>query len=421
MVRVVEHILEVTHKEIDVIALTHEHWDHISGFVQAQSLFEQCEVGAVWTAWTEDPKRTDVEDLKERFKKKKQAVRAALERIPSNVQDRRLALYRLAIGELFGFFGGVGVAAAARTERAWKNALALGKNRYLDPTKPPIEIAEVPGLRIYCLGPPDDPELIKKRLSSKETYGKDLRSLSLAECFYAALHEQEDPAAAALAKPFDEHYQVPARKARTERWFAKRYAFDPVQEDYWRSIEHDWLAAAGELALHLDGYTNNTCLAFAIELGDDGKVMLFPGDAQVGNWLSWEKLSWRVPDASNPGRRRTVTGDDLLARTVFYKVGHHGSHNATMRERGLEKMRSPSLVAMIPVHRDTAQDQNWEFPFKPLLERLKEKARGRVLLADSTDLADIAADLGELSPEEKESFLSSVTHEELCVKYVLTP
>ena len=27
---------------------------------------------------------------------------------------------------------------------------------------------------------------------------------------------------------------------------------------------------------------------------------------------------------------------DLLHRTIFYKVGHHGSHNATLRERGLE-------------------------------------------------------------------------------------
>lgn len=33
-----------------------------------------------------------------------------------------------------------------------------------------------------------------------------------------------------------------------------------------------------------------------------------------------------------------VTAHELLARTVFYKVGHHGSHNATLRALGLELM-----------------------------------------------------------------------------------
>jgi len=43
-----------------------------------------------------------------------------------------------------------------------------------------------------------------------------------------------------------------------------------------------------------------------------------------------------------------VTGPDLLARTVFYKVGHHGSHNATLRQQGLEQMKRLK-TAVIPV------------------------------------------------------------------------
>jgi hypothetical protein len=43
-------------------------------------------------------------------------------------------------------------------------------------------------------------------------------------------------------------------------------------------------------------------------------VLLFPGDAQWGTW----KLNLDDP-------RRV----ELLGRTTFYKVGHHGSHNAT--------------------------------------------------------------------------------------------
>ena len=421
MVEVVEHILDVTKGRIDVIVLTHEHWDHISGFKQAEALFmdkARCKVGEVWTAWTEDPKRTDVAKLKERFKKKKKAVRAAMDRIPPALADQRLAAYGKAIGELFGFFGGLG-AAPGVTESTWDAALKLGKSRYLDPKKPPIELAELPGIRIYPLGPPEDPEFIKKRLSSKETYDDDVHAPSMAQNFYAALHEAEDPEAASLAQPFDLHYRIPIDDARNDDWFKQRYAFTGSDDDYWRSIEHDWLMSAGELALHLDSYTNNTCLALAIELGDGGKVMLFPGDAQVGNWLSWDELSWRVKDTSRPGSQKSITAADLLSRTALYKVGHHGSHNATMKGRGLERMGSEHLVAMIPVHRATADDQKWEFPFKALWDRLKEKARGRVLLADSEDLGDIENDWIELSEEERESFRKAVTHEKLCVKYVM--
>jgi hypothetical protein len=69
------------------------------------------------------------------------------------------------------------------------------------------------------------------------------------------------------------------------------------------------------LALDLDNATNNTSLALAIELGPGGKVLLFPADAQVGNWFSWRDQSWK------DDKGRDVTVDDLLARTVFYKVG----------------------------------------------------------------------------------------------------
>src|SRR6266699_2202355 len=68
----------------------------------------------------------------------------------------------------------------------------------------------------------------------------------------------------------------------------------------------------------LDSMTNNTSLVLAIELAD-GDVLLFAADAQVGNWLSWQDLKWTV--GTSP-----VTGPDLLKRTIFYKVGHHGSH-----------------------------------------------------------------------------------------------
>ena len=60
----------------------------------------------------------------------------------------------------------------------------------------------------------------------------------------------------------------------------------------------------------------------AIELVASGKVLLFAADAQTGNWLSWSAVKFK------DGAKL----DDLLKRTVFYKVGHHASHNATLPE-----------------------------------------------------------------------------------------
>ena len=157
----------------------------------------------------------------------------------------------------------------------------------------------------------------------------------------------------------------------------------------------------GNLALNLDSYTNNTCLAFAIEFISSKKVLLFPGDAQFSNWLSWQKLTWELPGQG--GSKEKITTKDLLERTVFYKVGHHGSHNATLKKHGLEMMTSSDLVAMIPVDRKQAASKTsktnpkgWEMPEKKLFERLLERTRGRIILADEsvdTALRDRCKDL----------------------------
>ncbi len=91
-------------------------------------------------------------------------------------------------------------------------------------------------------------------------------------------------------------------------------------------------------------------------------MLLFVADAQVGNWLSWQELTWTVGG-------KTVTGPDLLKRAIFYKVGHHGSHNATLKEKGLEQMEK-LRVAMIPVDEEMAKKKRWNhMPLKELIAR----------------------------------------------------
>jgi len=52
---VAEKIATETGGELDALVVTHEHWDHASGFVQAREAFERLRVREVWLAWTEDP------------------------------------------------------------------------------------------------------------------------------------------------------------------------------------------------------------------------------------------------------------------------------------------------------------------------------------------------------------------------------
>jgi len=237
----------------------------------------------------------------------------------------------------------------------------------------------------------------------KETYLSDsveLRALSMAP----ALNLSGDVHHAADQRhPFAYEYRRQLRGKATKtselwgetlKW--KKPTSDFFQEHYfgnrnnWRAIDGDWLAPAEQLALHLDSDTNNTSLALAVELGapGQGEVLLFPGDAQVGNWLSWREQSYTSNGI-------TVTVDDLLKRTVVYKCGHHGSHNATLKNyvrpkskeegepHGLELMND--IISLIPVDRDAADrpmPSPWRMPHGPLYKRLRSKSDRRVLRAD---------------------------------------
>jgi hypothetical protein len=153
---------------------------------------------------------------------------------------------------------------------------------------------------------------------------------------------------------------------------------DPAQS--WRCIDDDWLASFGELALDLDSDTNNTSLVLAFEFVKTGEVLLFVGDAQVGNWKSWANVEFKVP-----GREKPLAAYDLVGRTAFYKVGHHCSHNATLKKGGLELMNRDDLVAFIPLDRETAKKQGkkgWQMPAPPLLKALQRRAGERVVVSD---------------------------------------
>ena len=85
-------------------------------------------------------------------------------------------------------------------------------------------------------------------------------------------------------------------------FFQKHYgdAAPRGEDGAWRRIDFDWLARPANLALRAGDYTNNVSLVLAFDHPESDKMLLFPGDAQVGNWLSWHTIEkWHLRDGAD--------------------------------------------------------------------------------------------------------------------------
>ena len=404
---IAEDVGEATGGHLHVLVVTHEHWDHLSGFRYAREAFEALQIDEVWAAWTEDPADPDAVRLQRERDATFGAVVAAVRRMQAAPGLERQA------DEIAGLLDFVGEPdfdeeplAPQRfpsdrrvrgTAEQMDFALSLGDRvRYLRPDDAPLSFPGVDGVSVFVLGPPRDEGLLRRSdPRTGEVYDHALAGPAASDGppavdFAAAVRGGDDrgPFAPSLGVPLRALTPGPSDGGAApldpdsvdpslERFFSARYGTGNETKGEgpaWRRIDSDWLAAAEPLALRLDHDTNNTSLALAFELAD-GRVLLFPGDAQVGNWLSWHDARWTVGD-------REVTGTDLIRQTALYKVGHHASHNATLRDRGLELMGRPDLVALVPVDEAQAEQKSWAMPFGPLLDRLHAKCSGRVVRAD---------------------------------------
>jgi glyoxylase-like metal-dependent hydrolase (beta-lactamase superfamily II) len=52
MQKIVENVYETSGEKLDLVVVTHEHWDHISGFQHAEASFQAHGFDELWMAWT---------------------------------------------------------------------------------------------------------------------------------------------------------------------------------------------------------------------------------------------------------------------------------------------------------------------------------------------------------------------------------
>jgi beta-lactamase superfamily II metal-dependent hydrolase len=414
--RIGESIRMATGGHVDVAVITHEHQDHVNGITEAN--FKGVTIGEVWLAWTEDPEDPLANRLRVLFKDKLLGLIAARNRLAAAGEEGlkqahyidNLLEFELGgnkkfnlttAAALFGANGNVANSMNKKSMKLFKDRAEKGI-RYLRPHQ---EILPIPGAgsaRAFALGPPRDEEQLRDLdPQGEEAFHRfGLAAASPGNYFAAATRGGE--------APFAKRYCIALADAPADpehgEFFRGRYGNKSTPLSYmsrsfvdeenqapdnpeWRRIDDEWLYSAEQLALDMNDYTNNASLVLAFELGKGGKVLLFAADAQRGNWVSWARADW------NDGAVK-VAAKDLLARTVLYKVGHHGSHNATLN--GDRDSPTPNLAwmaqgehareftAMITAVRAWAETQKgWDHPLKSIKDALLVKASGRVFQTDT--------------------------------------
>jgi hypothetical protein len=120
---------------------------------------------------------------------------------------------------------------------------------------------------------------------------------------------------------------------------------------------------------------------------------------------------------------------ELLGRTVLYKVGHHGSHNATLKGDagddypnlgwlGLGR-HAEEFTALVPAVREWAMalDPPWDHPLPAIRRALLAKSRGRVLQTDRPP--DLNNPPNDVDAEDWKAFAKRVTVERLFFDYLI--
>ncbi|MGO6847957.1 MULTISPECIES: ComEC/Rec2 family competence protein [Rhizobium] len=428
-------IIATTEGFVDVAVVTHEHQDHVNGL--SATNFPGLKVGKVWFAWTENPEDDVANQLRKKFKDRLLGLldaRASLLGAGKTDAGETVDWYlQLELGEDPTEFDGITYRSAAAKDPAKSvNKLAMkfvrdcgsGDPDYLYPHAKPLAIPGARHARAFVLGPPHDIDKIDDLdPAGDENFGNDDHAIAAAALAAGG--------GTAKVSPFPRRHVIPLGEAFTSSYhspfFLGHYGNAVVVdvEDgaeapanaVWRRMSKDDAGDAGALALAMNNATNNASIVLAFELSKGGKVLLFAGDAQAGNWRSWS-------DADFDDAGTKITTKDLLSRTVLYKVGHHGSHNATLNgtfdsERpnlawlgqGESAQEFAAMITAVEAWAHQKPKPDWNHPLPAIKQALLEKTGGRVFQTD-TSLQQIKP-IGS-GASTWQSFLGRVKETDLC-------
>jgi beta-lactamase superfamily II metal-dependent hydrolase len=349
-----------TGHQLALIIMTHRHADHISGFATCKDVFSQFAVEKVWMSWFEDPKNDDAV----RFQSNLMGIAAHLQtqlaaRTDPEAEDL-LRLARNATGEPLAAGRGSSNAVALQVLHGGFKAPQPVVEYYQAGETPTLPASlQAAGITAQILGPPIDPELVAQMDSKNHQY-------------LANVGQQ----GSGPVVPFPPEFRTDATcypKAAFDRYSARD------TEQMLRSVMPDRLAAKARQA---DNTLNNQSLVVLFTFR--GKNLLFVGDAQWGNW---ENFLFGGPIGAGSSADLTAKSKSILGSLDFYKVGHHGSTNATPIDT-VNAMRD-GCVAMCSTEPGQygSTDRGTEVPRLPLVDALAKKTRNQLVRSDQIPAA----------------------------------
>jgi hypothetical protein len=355
MLHVAEDIEKECGGKLHAVVATHRHKDHISGFATSKGkgtgdIIARLKPDVVIQPWTEDPKAKP-KDKEGTTLSSSQAFTASLQSmhevsaaVLGQVEQMRRQNISASLVNQLSFLGDDNLANLS----AIKNLMTMGdKNFYVHyGTKSGLE-SILPGVKTHVLGPPtlkESKDILKERSQDAAEFWQ-----------FQALAGQHIISGRGILFPQSRSVrgdQIPPNA----RWLVRRL----------QSVHGEQLLG---LVRALDQAMNNTSVILLFEIGK--QKLLFPGDAQIENW------SYALKSAKDRAATRR-----LLKEVSLYKVGHHGSRNATPKSlwslfANRSKKQSPQrlqTVVSTMAGKHGHSDSGTEVPRATLVNALKSES-----------------------------------------------
>jgi beta-lactamase superfamily II metal-dependent hydrolase len=357
-----------TNGRLALLIATHRHMDHIIGFSRCEDIFKTFKVDAIWMPIWETEYAPEVMKFQADLNALALDLQQYLAAAGASADPRVMSI----AGILENATGvspaaGPGGGTNAKSLALLKTQMGV-KPQYLSRgDKPALPSGLVKaGVEAAILGPPPVDALAFMRLTDlKKGVGQYLDAADDGEGGAQFAPFGPDWAATPSAYPMSAFREWAPPRSGGARDVTKRYS---------KRVE-EVIAAAQPAALltaakQLDDFLNNQSLVVLFTW--NGRKLLFAGDAQAGNWEYW-LYDLDKPSKTTTGETLTAEGASILSGLDFYKVGHHGSTNAT--PIAAVTAMGTGFAAMCSTQADTfgSQANASEVPRGPLLDALGRK------------------------------------------------
>ena len=364
----VQDMKKETGSHLALVILTHYHADHMSGFASNYDDFAEFNVGAVWITNRLDPSNSDSSKFMAQLSSVAQQLMMQLgaRTDAAAVEAHHKVENALGVASEDGG-GGSNAKALKLLQGGFKNKPPVYYYQGGDTPTLPDELDGM--ITAELLGP-----------SPKDSGGEFAASDNKTEQYLAALGDNGVPDTTRV-RPFDPK-KWPATAASYPANTFDEFntgTVDPKGDGARRfektlaSMQPDALAAAAD---KLDGTLNNQSLVVLFTC--NGKKLLFVGDAQWGNWAYW--LYGKAVTGSDPGI--TARAKEILGSIDFYKVGHHGSTNATPIPAVGALNQAGAAMCSTATGAYGSPAKKTEVPRTALIDALEERTGKRLVRSD---------------------------------------